>query len=391
MIVTYEIQKRRYLNRARLAFPDKYILSKFTEASLYKEDIHKIPIRLRTTISKNFYLSETLTFRQNATQCFRDILVGLLYYQGLIKNPKDFRVFITDTDHAVMRQMVEIIMPASIIYECQLLDKVVFDNKEHSSSVSDFFIEQVKSSNSNVVIVPHVNWINGAKLDVLFICKKIKEYDSSIVTIVDGAQAIANTQTIIDTGICNQDIDFYLGCGQKWLGSPIPIGFVRVSDRFCNIPLFEDFLFIGDLFSIHAGVLKTFEKKYLDTYHIPFSILLNSSVQKTFEDINGDRITYYYDLVLKHLQPIRTILQQSSLLSFLDARIEMQTGMLAVTSETKIIDQLSQMLFDKAFEHSKNKIQFGDKEISFLRFSSPLEKLKSSDLKEFEKIIDYFK
>lgn len=387
MKATYEIKKRRYLNRAGIAFNDKDVLDTFV-LQLAQQDIFiNKNFSLRKTISKLFHLTEDFAFRQNATQAFRDVLEGIIYHNKEQISYNNFKLLLSDIDHPVMTQMASAILPSKYIHKAKFIEKVILNKIITNEEISDFYLKEIRQYNINLVLIPHVNWINGAKFDVKSICRRIKKIDENIITIVDGAQALANTETIIDkNGICNQDIDFYIGCGQKWMGSPMPIGFVRVCKKYLKVNSFRDFLFISDYFSGFAGNLKYLNKLSQDTYNIPLSILFDSVVRR-FHDGNNEMHEHYFSAVIENLKPIREVLAAANGLEILDTCSDMRTGIVAITGDAKRLSNVHEALMENSFINTKGKFEHNGKSIPFIRISSPIMPLEQSDLEMFNKCL----
>lgn len=386
MTTPYEIKKRRYLNRARIAFNDKDVLNKFVKHLAEQETFNPQDFSLRKTISKLFHLTEDMAFRQNATQTFRDVLEGIVYHKKAQTNYDDYKLLVSDIDHPVMTQMASAILPSKYIHEAKLIEKVILNKANSNEEIIEIFLNEIMKNKIKMVLIPHVNWINGAKFDVNSICHCIKKFDENIITIVDGAQALANTETIIDGKRCNHDIDFYLGSGQKWMGSPMPIGFVRVAKKYLKIESFRDYLFISDYFSGFAGNLKYLDKLAQDTYNIPLSMLFDSVVRR-FHDGNNEMHEHYFSEVIENLEPIREILGNHRGINVLETSAEMKTGIVAITGDINRLSKIHKALLDNYFNNTKGKINHSGKDIPFLRISSPLKPLDKSDLELFNKCL----
>lgn len=387
MKTPYEIKKRRYLNRARIAFNDKDVLDNFVIHLAQQDKINVKDFSLRKTISKLFHLTEDMAFRQNATQAFRDVLEGIVYHKKAQTTCNDYKLLVSDIDHPVMTQMASAILHSKNIHVAKFIDKVILNKANSNEVISEIFLNEICQQNIKMVLIPHVNWINGAKFDVKSICSRIKKYNKNLITIVDGAQALANTETIIDNnGRSNQDIDFYIGSGQKWMGCPMPIGFVRVAKKYLKINSFRDYLFISDYFSGFAGNLKYLDKLSQDTYNIPLSMLFNSVVSK-FHDGNNKMHEHYYISVIENLEPIREILQATSSLNILDTSPDMRTGIVAITGEVKKLSKVHEALIEHSFNCTKDTFEHNGKRIPFIRISSPIKPLEQSDLEILNKCL----
>lgn len=386
MKATYEIKKNRYLNRAGIAFNDKDILDDFVKHIAQKKEFHEHDFSLRKTISKLFHLTVDITFRQNVTQAFRDVLEAIVYHKKEQINYFNYKLLVSDIDHPVMNQMASVILPSKSIHKVKFIENVILNKATSNVEISELLLYEIIRNKINIVLIPHVNWINGAKFDVNSICRCIKNYDERIITIVDGAQALANAETIIDRNKCNNDIDFYLGCGHKWMGCPMPIGFVRVAKKYLNITSFRDYLFISDYFSRFAGNLKYLDKLAHDTYNIPLAMFFTNVVRK-FNETNNEMHEHYSLTVIENLKPIREMLCANRSFKILNTNPEMKTGIVAFTGNANKLNKVHESLMDNYFDNTKDKIDYKGKNIPFIRISSPINPLGEDDLELLKKCL----
>ncbi len=377
--------KHRYLNRARIAFSDKEIMREFAENFQHHNSYDKNMFPLRKTISKLFYLSTTLSFRQNATQIFRDILEGIVYHNKTNGKIKNYHLFLTDIDHPVMIDMAKIVLSDSNVIIHPIANLILNNSNVSQKDITDYFVNAAIKSKANIILIPHVNWVNGAKLDIISICRQLKEHDNKIITIVDGAQALGNIEVVLDKNGCESSVDFYISCGQKWMGNPIPIGFARVSENFMKERNdFKSYIFTCDYFSEFAGNDGYLSKPALDTYNIHFSLLFDTVVKK-FQNNKGETKSYYYLDILNNLKPIIEILDQNKLLKVSKLPTEMQSGILCITGKESILERFSDNLNEKYFSHTFDFFNIGNEKFNFIRISSPFESFD----KDSEEIHDF--
>lgn len=374
--VNFEIKKRRYLNQARIAITDKDVFGLFINQINNLSEYNVDDFSLRKTISNTFHLTENIGFRQNTTQVFRDVLDGIIRHKCNRKE-EYCNLLLSDIDHPVIKQMATTILPKKNIKECKLINELVID-KTSNERLLNIFLDKIEEFNIKVVLIPHVNWINGAKIDVVFLSKEIKKLHQDIVIIVDGAQALGNIETIIDNNHhCNNDIDFYLSCGHKWIGTPMPVGFTRVSDRFMEMDSFRDYFFLSDYFSGFAGNLKFLDKLAQDTYNIPLSMLFDISIKE--RKISND----YYSNVIEKLKPLKKNVNNIDGLKVLEPNKKMSTGVLAFTGELCRLQIIHKKLLENYFSNTLELFEINQKKTPFIRISSPLGNLSNLDLNIF--------
>ena len=382
----YHIVKRRYLNKARIAFSDPDMLQEFALNFKQRDFYDPNTFPLRHSISKLFHLTEKLSFRQNATQIFRDILEGLVYHNSDKGKIINHVLFATDIDHKVMTDMAEIVLSPKNVRIIPIAHLLLKNSSLSRNNITNYFVEEAIKSKATIILIPHVNWVNGAILDVLTICKALKVHNSKIITIVDGAQALGNIETEIDNHICNLNIDFYVGCGQKWMGCPLPIGFARVSDKFIERKKFSKFIFTCDYFSEFAGNEGFLDQPALDTYNIHFSILFDTVVKK-FQDGRGEIKKHHYSDIIKNAKPLVEIIKGSGMFELLNSPENMQSGIITLTGEYELLQKLNTKLLELYFSHTLDKIRLPkDKKLrfDFIRFSSPMDTFNSNDLDKIE-------
>jgi selenocysteine lyase/cysteine desulfurase len=389
----YHKFKTRYLNRARIAFSDKELMHEFAESFQHLNIYDPNMFPLRKTISKLFHLSETLSFRQNATQMFRDILEGIVYHNNFNENSKSYQLFLSDIDHPVMIDMAKIVLSDQKVKTHPFAYLFINNISISQNEISDIFVDAAINSNSNIILIPHVNWVNGAKLDIVKICRKIKKFNNEIITIVDGAQALGNIDVKLDHCGCESSVDFYISCGQKWMGCPIPIGFARVSENFKKGRNdFSSFIFTCDYFSEFAGNEGYLNKPAMDTYNIHLSLLFDIVVKK-FQNNKGLTSSYHFHDILSNLKPLIEILEQSKLLKLLKLPTEMQSGIISVTGIESTLERFSNNLNEKQFSHTFDSLILENEKISFVRLSSPFESFenKSGILNDFASAVNKLK
>ena len=105
-------------------------------------------------------------------------------------------------------------------------------------------------------------------------------------TIVDGAQAVGHIEVDVESPASeNRDIDFYIGCGHKWLCAPETVGFVRVGRRFNNdCRECQALLSSGDIFKDGTAVDIPFEGAQSGTHQRGLARAFRKALQEFLEE-----------------------------------------------------------------------------------------------------------
>jgi len=245
----------RRLDHARQGIPHPTVASVVTEHLLNPDPETRASVELASVLAHTLQLRQTITFRSSTTQMFRAALECVAFHSlghpprageegafaarliapGSRSASVLGKVVYSDVDHPAMQYTVQAMWKGAGggTTRVALADLVFGDGDDPLAAVLERYREAVRAGGVSVVLVPHVVWINGAVLDVRQICAAIREIDPLVVTVVDGAQAVGHIPLDVeDTSTENEDIDFYLGCGQKWLAGPEAVGFGRVGRRF---------------------------------------------------------------------------------------------------------------------------------------------------------------
>jgi selenocysteine lyase/cysteine desulfurase len=245
--------RRKHLSFAMLGIPDQRVVKNIAK-HLLKPNPEKFIIgKLSDELSSLLGLSNTIIFRQNTSKVFKDILLGIVYHTLFHKSRKleglyDLSerilsnkmaenrlgdLFYTDMDHPSLEFIIKQVWPKKKVKKIIMSD-IFFsiETEYHTEKVLNKILNRLNCAMPNVLLIPHVNWINGAILDINKITRFIKERHPFIQIIVDGAQAVGNIPINFESPTSeNDNIDFYLGCGHKWLCGPETVGFARLSNR----------------------------------------------------------------------------------------------------------------------------------------------------------------
>jgi selenocysteine lyase/cysteine desulfurase len=211
-------------------------------------------LELPTVLAASFGLRNSFTFRANASQVFRDALESVLLHAinhksrrgeeaagaiQMLAEPERRahvdRILYSDLDHPALKHLIQSIWPRGLTQEIRLADLLTGVLEPAPGDVVGRYESAVSATKCSAVLIPHVTWFNGAVLDVCSIARRLRALDSLLTIIVDGAQALGHIPVHIEQcELENSDIDFYVGCGHKWLAGPESVGFGRVSSRFAT-------------------------------------------------------------------------------------------------------------------------------------------------------------
>ena len=218
---------------------------------------------IRALLSKFMNVSHNISFRNNVTTVFADILESF-------RNFDDYFLIYSNLEHPCIINIIEAFFPKERTVCLDVYHLLLNGNIEE--------IENRLSKNYNVksiYLFSHILWNTGIILDIEKMSKRIKGYRSENIIIIDGAQSVGNIKNIYSNNFKKEDIDFYLGCTHKWIGSSNILGFVIIGDIF--IRKYRDLaekIFLKDLFSIFAGNSEFKESKFsMSTYD--FNLLLS--------------------------------------------------------------------------------------------------------------------
>ena len=221
------LRRRRALDRAARAIPAPSVIRAVAGHLGARCDgthtVSELAPRLAYTLS----LPGPLTFRSNTTQAIREFVqlarLHLLDPSHEAGGPPG-RILCADVQHPAVREAVRTIWPA--MSQVTLAPLVLSPEPGLAAAVLERYREAAADSAVSVVVIPHVVWFNGAVIDVAKVCGAIRAIAPDVVTVVDGAQAVGH---VAPPDL--RDVDFYVGCGHKWLGGPETLGFASVSSR----------------------------------------------------------------------------------------------------------------------------------------------------------------
>lgn len=231
---------RRTLDRAALSSPSPGVLRAMTVELERPLPQASACADLPATLARVVGLPGGLIFRHNTTLAVRDLLLAeLLAGPGTAQAPG--RLLCTDAEHPAVRQVVGAIWPSAAagggIVELPLR-AALLDGTTDAAAVSAQLgqaLEAALAGGAAVLLLPHVVWFNGARLDVVALCRQARARSPGTLILLDGAQAVGHVS--LPPALWGEElVDAYVGCTHKWLGGPQTLGFVDLGPRLRQDP-----------------------------------------------------------------------------------------------------------------------------------------------------------
>lgn len=358
--------RRRNLACAAHGMPNPLVVHEVMLHLLRPEPETEMVSTLPGKISSLLGLRQTLMFRPNATQALRDALEAALLHELTHRSRRgeegadaarvltsEFRksaksvgyLLHSDVEHPALKQMIYSTWPNDRIGHEVSISDLLFEG--HQEDVTDLVIQRyvlrVKESFVSIAILPHVFWINGAKLDVKLICEAIKNTDPLVTTIVDGAQAVGNIP--IDIEQCDQentDIDFYIGCGHKWLRGPESVGFARVGRRYkSECRQCEDFLAASDQITDTSGFGLGYRGQQIGTNQRGIGKGLLKTIELIQSQAGGIMEVYRNNLI--NANALRSIIREEPSLTSLDPPDHLRSNIVSFTTREPNVEYLNRL------------------------------------------------
>jgi selenocysteine lyase/cysteine desulfurase len=354
-----EVYRRRSLTCAAYGVPHPSVVDDVAEHLAHPDPETSAIMGLPGALASALDLRSTFRFTQNATQAFRDILEVILFHEldhdsrpgeegadvaqllmsdQLKNSPEIGRLIHSDIDHPAFQHMARAVWPESNIAVVNLSDLIFEAGAEKGSrqiteQAVHRYLSEIKRKTVSAVVIPHVYWVNGAKFDVRSISKAIRAQHPLVTIIVDGAQAVGHVQ--LDVEKCereNEEIDFYIGCGHKWLRGPETVGFVRVGRRYnseSECPRCLNYLATSDQLTDASGLALNYQGEQVGTNQRGLAKGLLRAL-KLLPDKKEDR-EVLYARVRRNADTLREIIKRFPGLVLLDSPAEIRTGIVAFT------------------------------------------------------------
>jgi selenocysteine lyase/cysteine desulfurase len=364
-----EVYRRRSLTCAAYGVPHPSVVENVAEHLSHPDPETAAIMELPGTLASALDLRSTFRFSQNATQSFRDILEVILFHElghnsrpgeegadvaqflvkDQLKGSADAGRFIhSDIDHPAFKHMARAIWPENNIAVVNLSDLVFKEGTEKNSrqiteQAAQRYLSEIKRRNVSAVLIPHVYWVNGAKLNVRSMNRIIRAEHPLVTIIIDGAQAVGHIQ--LDVEQCqkeNEDIDFYIGCGHKWLRGPETVGFVRVGRRYnseSECPRCLNYLATSDQLTDASGLALNYQGEQIGTNQRGLAKGLLTAL-KLLPDKKAER-EGLYARVLRNADTLREIIRSFPQLVLLEPPDDMRTSIVAFTLRAQNSDLLS--------------------------------------------------
>ncbi|MBN3520255.1 aminotransferase class V-fold PLP-dependent enzyme [Algoriphagus lutimaris] len=156
---------------------------------------------------------EEIAVNRNTTEALNTVIWGMNYQKGE-------EIILTEQDYtSVMNTWQEAEARYGVVLKWLSLDLPVENDEEIVEAYTRAITEKTK-----VVMITHINNINGNILPVKKITAAVKDINPDIKVLVDGAHAFAH----IDFKISDLGCDFYGTSLHKWLCAPFGTGMLYV-------------------------------------------------------------------------------------------------------------------------------------------------------------------
>jgi len=412
-----EIFERRYLRCAAIGLPDPAVVESVSNHLSNPAPETAAIMEIPNVLAAALNLRSTILFAQNTTQAFRNALEVIRFHEAmhdprsgeegaylgrvLLRSARtlssDVGQFVySDVEHPSLVHMAHTIWPESEIAIVTLSD-VLFSKENYSKSavteqVAQRYLRAMKRPVSAVVL-PHVVWVNGARLDVVQICKVIRDEYPLSTTIVDGAQAVGHLPLNVEK--CdkeNENIDFYLGCGHKWLRGPETVGFMRVGRRFNeDCKQCRQYLTGNDQLTDASGLALNYKGEQIGTHQrgLAKGLLQALRLLQAEGDIDG-----LYNNLKANADTFRKIINSIRQLTLLDPPDQLTSAIVAFTlskcDTVGRIDDVQKALSREFFSVATYPLPYYLRETigegDFIRIS-PTPSLQPEDFSVFESVL----
>lgn len=412
--------KRRWLAYAMHGLPSSAVVKEVAQHLTKPDPEYKTILELPAVLASTLQLRNTFIFRQNTTQAIRDCLEAVLRHElwhhsrrgeegaditRLARGDSSFfsdpvivpvgDLIYSDVDHPAITHMVKQIWPESALNDPVGLSDIIlcndYTNDNYSSPVEEIlqrYLEVISDTHPSVVIVPHIVWLNGATLNVKYICKEIKRQYPLVTTLVDGAQAPGHIPIQIETlNQENNDIDFYVAGGHKWLCGPESIGFARIGYRYNEeCQQCRQFLVTSDQLTDASSLPLSYRGVQSGTQQRG----LGKGLLCTLREFSETR-EEHYKKINDNAVRLRKLLGKKSELKILGPPEEMRSGIVTVTTDSgsgliKLFKKMKEAKFQAVLYDIPQGISCSDS--GLIMRLSPGPELDSSDLTDLDLLFE---
>lgn len=264
------------------------------------------------------------------------------------------------------------------------------DNQTDKELVHPIFYKALcgvckQPGHGSINITTLMHWITGEfSPAVLFSNKKINHSDSLLI--VDAVQAIGTLRGDEIQAIFNLVLNgaIVVGCLQKWIGCPVPLGFALLPTSMLeDDSALQQHLAIRDYLG-PSICERTGYDTFPDTYSASLAPVFNHPLHKALgSDLDASEmrrkvIETNRDFICESISKSRTLRQVPT---ENDCR-----GMVAVSAATEESERISQILFKNGFIHTIFH-DWPDSGTSTLRLSAPLVEMDAGSRNLFQKTL----
>lgn len=230
-----EFMSKRFIhfNNAGMGLPRKNII-KFVSSYLYNERRYggyEFANRNKTKIKK-FYtnLANLLNAKENEISFVSNTTLGWnLFFNSLSLTKKD-EILIFENEYNSNY--------ISILKRRKEIKRIVISKIDQHGLICEEDLKNKLSKNTKICSLQHISSQCGNKNKVEQICKIIKDFNPSIIILLDCCQSIGQ----VDIDVKKIDCDVIIGSGRKYLCGPRGTGFMYIKKYLKKKidPIFED-------------------------------------------------------------------------------------------------------------------------------------------------------
>ena len=216
-----------------------------------------------TSLLSNFLgLFPLFSFRHNTTSSFVALLKSLK-----LNTSQHTNLVYSDIEHPAFQKCIEHIWFDRKKIRLDCIKELISGNINKIEHKIAHCNDVVGDKSVAIYIISHVLWNCGVQLNIHDLAKKIKARKPNAIIIIDGVQAVGNISAPLLISPDESDIDFYLGCTHKWLGTSNLLGFISMNPKYKNTQVSIELL-LGDLFSAYSGGEDVKRELCISTYNL---------------------------------------------------------------------------------------------------------------------------